>query len=232
MARKKAAKVYRLLIIEDVFSLKESIKECFASVEDNEYKVDFSDSFTEGLNKIRSRHYDLIIIDVRLAQTACEDFCRSFREYCVSPAVFILDINNEEEMKCVYSMSPAGLIVRPFTALDVFESVVDYFDRCKIRKADQMLKYCGIMMNASTGLVMVDGIPAEVTKKASQVLKILLKNKAKLVSREKLIKEVWGSDYQGSDRVLDNQIKILRKQLGSKGKLIRLVKGKGYVLER
>ena len=47
-----------------------------------------------------------------------------------------------------------------------------------------------------------------------------------------LLKEVWGEDYRGSDKVLDNQMRNLRKLLGSKGDIIHTVKGKGYLIGR
>ena len=85
-------------------------------------------------------------------------------------------------------------------------------------------------MNSVTGLVLVDGTPVDISTKAFEVLRVLLENKARVVSRDILLKNVWRDGYQGRERVLDNQIKLLRKQLGIKGSLIRTVKGQGYIL--
>lgn len=220
--------MYSLLIIEDAFDVKENVKECFSSNGNDEYKLDFSDSFIEGMNKIRTKDFDLVVIDVKLAKQAGADFGKMFREYCSSPVIFLLDINDEDEVKYVYSLSAASLVVRPFTASDIFESVVDYFDDSENKTVTLNLECCGIVMNAVTGLVLIDGTPVDIGKKATALLRILLENKTELVSRDVLIKTVWGEDYHGSDRVLDNQIRTLRKQLGSKGDLIRTIKGKGY----
>ena len=83
-------------------------------------------------------------------------------------------------------------------------------------------------MHPASGLVTVDGRAIELNDRLTLILKVLLENKSETVNRDTILKEVWGSGYSGSDRVVDTQIKQLRRLLGRKGKLIQTVKGAGY----
>jgi two-component system alkaline phosphatase synthesis response regulator PhoP len=144
--------------------------------------------------------------------------------------MFILDMDDEEEVAYAIEMSPSSLILKPVEAADVYEQVSDYLNETETPSFNQMLEYSGIMMNPKTGHVTVDGTYVNLTGKASSLLCVLLENTNSVVSREMLLKRIWGEDFCGSDRVVDSQIRMLRKQLGEKGNLIRTEKGEGYII--
>jgi DNA-binding response OmpR family regulator len=131
---------------------------------------------------------------------------------------------------CAFSICAASLIIKPFTASDVHERVSEYYHEKAIRKETHTLECNGIMMNYRTGLVNVDGKLVKLTGKATALLRVLLENKNKVVSRDYLLKNIWGEGFCGRDRVVDSQIRTLRKLLGVKGKLIRTEKGAGYMI--
>ena len=79
--------------------------------------------------------------------------------------------------------------------------------------------------------VYVSGAQAELAPKEYALLKYLMEYRGMAVSRESLLKYVWGYDFDGNDRVVDNHIKKLRKQLGTAGLQIKTVFGRGYKLE-
>ena len=78
---------------------------------------------------------------------------------------------------------------------------------------------------------MVGGTSIDLPLKEFMILKLLVDGKGSVVSRETLLTKIWGYDYEGSDRVLDNRIKNLRKLLGEGGKSIKTVFGKGFRIE-
>ena len=91
-----------------------------------------------------------------------------------------------------------------------------------------MLECSGIRMNPVTGLVTVDGRIVELAPRPTKILRLLLENKNAAVSRDEILSEVWGYDYCGNERVVDNHISNLRQILGKKGDLIKNVRGIGY----
>ena len=78
--------------------------------------------------------------------------------------------------------------------------------------------------------VTVDGTQAELAPKVYFLLKLLMDNKDMVLSRDTIITKVWGYDFDGDERVVDNHIKKLRKALGSESKRVKTVFGGGYKL--
>lgn len=74
-------------------------------------------------------------------------------------------------------------------------------------------------------------IEVDVTFREYELLKYLLEHKDRVCSREELLNNVWGYDFEGNDRVVDNHIKKVRKKLGAEGGLIKTIMKKGYILE-
>ncbi|MBR3269169.1 MAG: winged helix-turn-helix transcriptional regulator, partial [Oscillospiraceae bacterium] len=88
----------------------------------------------------------------------------------------------------------------------------------------------GIRMDLVTMAVTADGDPVVLAPKEYELLRCLLENKAQVLTRDQLLDRVWGTDYFGTDRVVDNHIKKLRHALGNAGRQIRTVFTKGYQL--
>ena len=76
--------------------------------------------------------------------------------------------------------------------------------------------------------VFVDGIEVNLTPKEYFILKLLMENPSMVFSRDALLDRIWETGFEGGDRVVDNQIKKLRKNLGPAGKCIVTVFGRGY----
>ena len=90
---------------------------------------------------------------------------------------------------------------------------------------------CGnITLDPVKMTVTVDGMLTELPPKEYAILKYLMEHKGWVVDRDTLLTKVWGYDYFGGDRVVDNHIKNLRKAIGSAGDQIKTVISKGYKL--
>ena len=76
--------------------------------------------------------------------------------------------------------------------------------------------------------VRVDGIPVTLTLKEFELLELLIRNKNIVLSRDRLLEEVWGYDFDGETRTIDVHIRTLRQKLKSAGDLIETVRGVGY----
>ena len=222
--------MYRLLLIEDLFDVRESVKEYFSVHGKDEYVLDISYDFFDGMNKIRTNPYDVVIVDVSLSGQVGADFCTMLREHCPYPVFIILNMDNVQEVVSAISICAASLIIKPFTDSDIYEQVSGFLNGKDAPKEKHTLECNGIMINSRTGLVTVDGKPVKLSGKATALLCVLLENKNSAVSRDYLLKRVWGDDFCGRDRVVDSQIRTLRKQLGIKGSLIRTEKGEGYMI--
>ena len=79
--------------------------------------------------------------------------------------------------------------------------------------------------------VFVDGLEVILAPIEFAILKILMENRGRVVSRESLLIRIWGYDFEGNERVVDNHMKKLRKALGDASKQIKTVIKRGYKLE-
>ena len=77
----------------------------------------------------------------------------------------------------------------------------------------------------------MDGVKTELTAKEYALLLMLARNRGIVLTRDRILNEIWGYDYFGDDRTVDWQIKLLRMKLGSRRDCIKTIRGVGYKLE-
>ena len=99
------------------------------------------------------------------------------------------------------------------------------------KKEEKAITVGNITLNEAEHTVTVNGEKIELTHKEFDILLLFMKNKNIVFNREKLMSEVWGSDYIGESRTVDMHIKTLRQKLGTAGGQIKTVIGVGYRLE-
>ncbi len=87
------------------------------------------------------------------------------------------------------------------------------------------------MIDNDKHAVFVDETPCELTFKEYELLKYLIINKGIVLSRDKIMNQVWGFDYEGESRTVDMHIKTLRQKLNEAGSCIKTVRNVGYMVE-
>ena len=103
----------------------------------------------------------------------------------------------------------------------------------KILKLDDnsIYKYENFSFDIKKGEIIVDNENIELTRREIQFLEYMIKNKGIIFSREYLLNEVWGFDFEGDDRVVDTLVKRIRKKLGDYSFLLKTVRGMGYCFD-
>ena len=94
--------------------------------------------------------------------------------------------------------------------------------------AGDLLQAEGIALDLGSRTVTVDGAPADVKGKDFDLLRYLMSRPGRVLSRTRILNEIWGYDYEGEERVVDTHIKTIRRALGTRGPLIETVIGSGY----
>lgn len=103
----------------------------------------------------------------------------------------------------------------------------------KMLKIDEnsSYKFNDLSFDFRSGELTVNGESVELTRREIQFLEYLIKNKGIIFSRDVLLNEVWGFDFEGDDRVVDTLVKRLRKKLGNYSDMIKTVRGMGYIFD-
>ena len=172
--------------------------------------------------------FDLCMLDVMLPGVDGFEICRSIRQKSIVPIIFLTARNQEEDVLYGYHLGCDDYLVKPFSLAQLYAKTQALLKRAKgmVVSADMV---CGeISLNPVTFTVKVRAEEVNLPPRQYAILKYLMENKNHVIEREQLIIRIWGYDYEGNERVVDNHIKKLRKNLGNAGGQIKTVITRGY----
>ena len=218
----------RYLIVEDSKKISDGVCEFF--VGKSQGLIAFDQAFTgeEGLQCIKGSAYDLIILDIMLPGTSGFDLCKEVRRNSDTPIIFLTSLGGEDSILKGYELGADDYVVKPFSVRALYAKAEAMVKRYKGDKEFTVLKMDELELNTYTMDVTVGGMDVELSPKEYFLLKFLMENPEKVFTRDQLLNRVWGYDFDGSDRVVDNHVKKLRKSLGSAGRKLITVYGRGY----
>jgi two-component system alkaline phosphatase synthesis response regulator PhoP len=121
-------------------------------------------------------------------------------------------------------------IVKPFGIIE-FVARVKVVLRRVAKDEESRLVFGDIVLDDEKRLVYADGEECSLTFKEYELLKLLLLNSGIVLSRERIMDKVWGTDFEGESRTVDMHIKTLRQKLGASGAQIKTVRNVGYKLD-
>lgn len=221
---------YQILLVEDDRQIREVIEDYFSDKSDGNITIVTAQDGGEGLSLIKEKEFDLVLLDVMLPQIDGFSLCREIRRESIVPVLFLTARAREEDILYGYELGCDDYIVKPFSPAELYAKVNAVLKRSKGMVIEKELVCGQIRMNLITLQVTAAGKQAELAPKEYALLKYLMEHKNWVVNRDTLLDKIWGIDYFGSDRVVDNHIKKLRKALGEAGGQIKTVVTKGYKL--
>ncbi len=222
---------YRILLVEDNVQICRMIADYFSAQPDNICQLDTVQNGADGLDAARSGEYDLILLDVMLPDLDGFSICRSIRAVSDIPLLFLTARAREEDVLYGYTLGCDDYVVKPFSLATLYAKVLALLKRAKGTILRSELVCGGITLNPLTLAVTANGQPVILAAKEFALLQYLMEHRDWVVTRGQLLDRIWGSDFFGSDRVVDTHIKKLRKALGSAGQQIRTVISRGYQLK-
>lgn len=220
---------YKILLVEDDSSIREVIEDYFSAKGDAMQLVCVPDG-EQGLEQITRGGYDLVMLDIMLPHIDGFSLCREIRRSSEVPVLFLTARAREEDVLYGYELGCDDYIIKPFSLAELYAKTNALLKRAKGTVISRELVCGAIRIDLLTLQVTVNGEEAELAPKEFALLKYLIEHKNWVVERDTLLNKVWGYDYFGGDRVVDNHIKKLRKALGSAGGQIKTVIKKGYKL--
>ena len=219
-----------ILLAEDDEQIREAITDFFLDKGADVLHLTTAADGAEALERMREQHFDLLILDVMMPNIDGFTLCKEIRAQSDVLILFLTARAREEDVLYGYSLGCDDYIIKPFSLAALFAKVQTMLRRAKGTVCNSTLECGSIRMDLLTMTVTADGRQVELAPKEYELLRCLLENKGKVLTRDQLLDRVWGTDYFGSDRVVDNHIKKLRHALGDAGKQVRTVITKGYQL--
>lgn len=219
-----------ILIIEDEKKIRRYLQ---LELEHEKYSVDTAQDGEEGVEKFKSNFYDLILLDLMMPKLSGEEVCKIIRKTSNIPIIVLTakdQILNKVEL---LDMGADDYLTKPFEIEELFARIrVALRNKSNFNNTD-FLYYDILKLNLKTNILYKDEKEISLTKTEYNLFYYLLLNKELVVSREKILNEVWGYDYMGEEKIVDVYINALRKKIDyDENKFIHTVRGFGYVLKK
>ena len=122
-------------------------------------------------------------------------------------------------------------LVKPFGMMEMVARVKAVLRRAAPKEDTQMLTLGDLTMHLDEHIVTVNGERVVLTLKEYEMLKLFLSHPGLVFTRDRLLSDIWGMDYDGETRTVDVHIRTLRQKLGACGAMIETVRGVGYRME-
>lgn len=177
---------------------------------------------------------DLVIIDVMLPDFdgfRIARFLRNRPDLAEVAVIFLTARISEEDKLRGFELGADDYITKPFSLREFVARVNAVIRRVNGRKG-KLFRIEGLEVDFERVRVSVDGKEVRLTPSEFRILKCLVENYGKPVSRDRIIEEVWGFARDPADRTVDVHIKHLRDKLGAYGAFVKTVRGFGYKFER
>ena len=221
---------YQILLVEDEAGMREIICDYFAA-QPGAPAVFCAADGAAALEQIEQTQFDLILLDIMLPGTDGFTVCRAVRRTSDVPILFLTARRAEEDKLHGYGLGADDYMEKPCSMPILYAKVQALLKRSHGLMHDEQLHAGGVVLDPRAGTVTVDGMPVDLPPKEFALLRLLMEHPGQLMTRETLLVRVWGWDFEGNDRVVDNRIKNRRRALGSHADMIRTVIKNGYRLE-
>ena len=220
----------KMLCVEDDSQIREIIEDYFLSKKDHEFEVVLAHDGLEAEKLLAQEEYDLVLLDVMLPFLDGFSICKMIRKKSDVPVIFITARTLEEDVLLGFETGCDDYITKPFSLATLYAKCIALLNRTKGNVLDATLTVGKIRIDQKSMEVTVDGHLVILAPKEYELLLYLATHKNWVIGRDTILNAVWGYDYVGGDRVVDNHIKKLRKTLGEAGAQIKTVISKGYKL--
>ncbi len=173
----------------------------------------------------------LILLDIMLPEEDGMQILRHIRSDMTTrniPVIMLTAKSAEFDKVMGLDSGADDYITKPFGVMEMISRVKAVLRRAGSVSEETRLVLGGIILDAESHVVTVNGERVAFTYKEFELLQYLMKNEGIVLTRDKLMSAVWGFDFEGESRTVDMHIKTLRQKLGSCGSMIETVRGVGY----
>lgn len=219
-----------IYIVEDDRNIRELIA---YALNNNGFKATGFENAKELYRATEEKRPALFILDIMLEGDDGFTILKKLRANAQTadlPVILLTAKSGEVDKVRGLDMGADDYVTKPFGVMELISRVRAVLRRYGTNDERTILAYEGIEMDPEKRSVTVDGEPVELTYKEFELLYYLLVNVDVVLSRDRLMDEIWGYEYAGATRTVDVHIRTLRQKLGERGSCIKTVRNVGYKL--
>lgn len=154
---------------------------------------------------------DLLILDIMLPKMSGLELCRAIEREV--PVIFLTAKTSEEDKIAGFALGADDYITKPFSPRELIARVKAVMRRSNLAGTDGIISVDGMSIDLNNKNVKIADVLVTLTPKEFELLYFLLKHPKQTFSREKLLTNIWGYDFEGDERTVDATIKRLRQKL-------------------
>lgn len=221
-----------IYIVEDDINIRQL--EAYA-LKNSGYEVFECESAKQLFAKCDEKIPDLIVLDIMLPDQDGLSILKKLKmdhETKSVPVVMVTAKATELDTVKGLDAGADDYLTKPFGVMEFISRVKAVLRRTSNDLQQLSYKTLGIEIDDATHTIKTNGKECECTYKEYELLKYLIVNKGIVLSREKIMSKVWGTDFEGETRTVDMHIKTLRQKLGESGSAIKTVRNVGYKIDK
>lgn len=230
--------MYKILVVDDESRIRTIIKK-YAEFEG--HTVTEAADGMEAVLRCREGGFDIVIMDIMMPELDGFSAVREIRKSSEVPIIMLSARGEEYDKINGFGLGIDDYVVKPFSPKELMmrvDAVMKRYRRAALAVPDGgkpheivELDGGGLKADITARLVYIDGERVDMSPKEYDLFFYLLANRNIALSREQLLREVWGYDFYGDARTLDTHIKLLRKSLGRYADCVVTLRGVGYRFE-
>lgn len=197
------------------------------------YTVDIANNGRDGLEKGKSPDVDLIILDLMLPGLSGIEVCRRLRQTSEVPIIMLTAKDDITDKVTGLDIGADDYMTKPFAVEELLARIRVLLKRSINKVQEEDLLIIGkLKLSKNDYKVEYHNENIELTKKEFELLEYLMRNKNIVLSREKIMDNVWGYDYYGDTNIIDVYIRYIRSKIDQKYdvNIIETVRGVGYII--
>ncbi len=219
-----------IYVVED----DESIREIETiALKNSGHEVYGFENANDFFNKISSIIPDLLVLDIMLPDKDGNYIIKKLRSMTETknlPVIMVTAKTSELDMVRSLDNGADDYIRKPFSIMEFIARVKALLRRTEVGHED-VLQLGGILIDNTRHRCEVYGEAVELTYKEYELLRYLVVNKGRVMSRDQILFNVWNTEFEGETRTVDMHVKTLRQKLKEEGDHIKTVRNVGYVAE-
>lgn len=223
--------MYKILVVEDDHALCRNIMENLAKWNFDTFQIT---NFEDVLKEYKNIRPHLVIMDVNLPFFDGFYWCKQIRDIAKTPILFLSSRDSNMDIIMAVTQGGDDYITKPF-AVDLLVAKIQALLRRTYdyqNEERETIEYKGIILDINSGILSFQNKKVELTKNEQKIMVLLMRNKTKIVSRERLMKSLWDNDYFVNENTLTVNINRIRNKLEEIGaeNFITTKKGEGYLI--
>lgn len=220
--------MYKILVVDDEEKIREVVKEYG---EFQGHQVFQAEDGIDAVKMCRDNDFNIIVMDIMMPRLDGFSAVKEIRKFSNTPVLMLSARGEEYDKLFGFELGVDDYVTKPFSPKELMARINAIISRDLGREKKSELEFKGLKIELDGRNVYVDGENVNMTPKEYEILVYMAKNKNRALTREQLLRDVWGYDFYGDDRTIDTHIKMLRSNLGAYRDYIVTLRGVGYKFE-